>query len=118
MDTPEPKEKTTTETLKLFPYAGFIIAGFLLIGVVSYIFQLCKNEPRAAENTVVQNRLKNLADVRTGEQKLAHSYGWIDKNAGIVHIPVEQAMELTLPELRQKPVSKTEIKVEVPSAVK
>ncbi len=31
---------------------------------------------------------------RAAEESRLHSYGWVDRNAGIVRIPVEQAMDL------------------------
>jgi len=33
---------------------------------------------------------------RTGENDQLNSYGWIDRNAGTVHIPITDAMRLTL----------------------
>lgn len=32
-------------------------------------------------------------DRREKEQRL-HSYGWVDRNGGVAHIPIEDAMEL------------------------
>ena len=37
----------------------------------------------------------DLANLRRSEDSVLQSYGWIDRGAGIVHIPVEQAMKLT-----------------------
>ena len=42
------------------------------------------------------NPRQDLRDLRTQEDQTLDSYGWIDKNAGVVHIPIEQAMKLTL----------------------
>jgi hypothetical protein len=36
-----------------------------------------------------------MAEMRAGEDKILHSYGWIDQQKGIVRIPIERAMELT-----------------------
>jgi hypothetical protein len=33
---------------------------------------------------------------RLAEQQKLESYGWVNKDAGVVHIPIEQAMRLTL----------------------
>jgi hypothetical protein len=33
---------------------------------------------------------------RTGEDERLNSYGWIDRNAGTVHIPIRDAMRLTV----------------------
>jgi len=32
---------------------------------------------------------------RAAEDALLHGYGWVDRQAGVVHIPIERAMELT-----------------------
>jgi hypothetical protein len=37
-----------------------------------------------------------LYDFRTKEEAELHSYGWVDQGAGTVHIPIEDAMRLTL----------------------
>jgi hypothetical protein len=35
-------------------------------------------------------------DFRVKEEQSLHGYGWIDKNAGIAHIPIEDAMKQVL----------------------
>ena len=37
-----------------------------------------------------------LYDFRTKEDAQLGSYGWVDKNAGVVHIPIQDAMRLML----------------------
>jgi hypothetical protein len=39
---------------------------------------------------------QDLADLRAKEDDLLGSYGWVDKNAEVVRLPIEQAMKLTL----------------------
>ena len=39
---------------------------------------------------------QDLADMRAKEDDVLGSYGWVDRNAGIVRIPVDAAMKLTL----------------------
>jgi hypothetical protein len=39
---------------------------------------------------------QDLAELRAKEDEVLHSYGWVDKNAGIVRIPIDEAMQLTL----------------------
>ena len=39
---------------------------------------------------------QDLADLRAKEDELLGSYGWVDRNAGVVRIPIEAAMKLTL----------------------
>jgi len=38
----------------------------------------------------------DLAAMRAAEDRVLHSYGWVDPQKGIVHIPIEEAMKRTL----------------------
>ncbi len=40
----------------------------------------------------------DLQSFRAREEKELHSYGWVNRTSGIVHIPIERAMELVLQE--------------------
>jgi hypothetical protein len=39
---------------------------------------------------------QDLADLRAKEDEQLGSYGWVDKNAGVVRIPIDAAIKLTL----------------------
>ncbi len=39
---------------------------------------------------------QDLSDLRAKEDDVLGSYGWVDKNAGIVRIPIDAAVKLTL----------------------
>jgi hypothetical protein len=43
-----------------------------------------------------QSGSNDLFDFRTKEDAELHSYGWVDKNAGTVHIPIDDAMRMML----------------------
>jgi hypothetical protein len=42
------------------------------------------------------NPRQDLADLRAREDATLTSYSWVDKNAGIVRIPIDEAVKLTL----------------------
>ena len=42
------------------------------------------------------NPRQDLQDLRAQEDQILNSYGWVDKNAGVVRIPIEDAMKLTV----------------------
>jgi hypothetical protein len=42
------------------------------------------------------NPRQDLKDLREAEDKMLKSYQWVDRNAGIVRIPIDEAMKLTL----------------------
>jgi hypothetical protein len=39
---------------------------------------------------------QDLKDLRTEEQEWLATYGWVDRNAGVVRIPIDEAIKLTL----------------------
>lgn len=41
-------------------------------------------------------RLEKLAELRANEAEHSSSYAWIDQSAGVVQLPIERAMELTV----------------------
>jgi hypothetical protein len=42
------------------------------------------------------NPRQDLRDLRSQEETILHNYGWVDRNAGIVRIPIDRAMRLTV----------------------
>ena len=55
--------------------------------------------PGSIEKTFPEPRLETderteLNDFRLAEEQTLNSYGWVDQNAGLVHIPIERAMQL------------------------
>ena len=42
------------------------------------------------------NPRADLADLRAQEEKVLETYGWVDKNASVVRIPIDEAMKLTV----------------------
>ena len=49
------------------------------------------------------DRRAYLADLRDKQSKQAGSYGWIDKKAGVVQLPIERAMEIIVKENTSHP---------------
>jgi hypothetical protein len=39
---------------------------------------------------------QDLREIRAAEEALLHRYGWVDRAAGVVHVPIQHAMELLL----------------------
>lgn len=48
-------------------------------------------EPRLEEN-----ERNELNEVRMKEEEQLNSYGWVDQNAGVAHIPIDRAMQLVV----------------------
>ena len=42
------------------------------------------------------NPRQDLRDLRTAEDDVLTTYGWVDRNAGVVRIPIDEAMRITI----------------------
>ena len=49
-----------------------------------------------------EGRAQRLADLRAREQIESTTYGWVDQQAGVVRIPLDRAVELTVRDLSRK----------------
>lgn len=49
-----------------------------------------------------QGRQTRLAELRGRENVALQSYGWVDQQNGVVRLPLERAIELTIAESRQQ----------------
>ena len=81
-----------------------IVLLFALFGII--VLAVIGPAPRGSdyEETRAKKRVDNLKTSREEAAKALTTYGWIDKNKGVAHIPIERAMKLTVTELaRQKP---------------
>jgi len=81
-----------------------IVLLFALFGLI--VLAIIGPTPRRSdyEETRAKKRIENLKALREEADKALTTYGWIDKNKGVAHIPIERAMELTVTELaKQKP---------------
>ena len=87
-----------------------LAASLVLIAVVAwfYLHVLTRAHPSAAGGArnmspqveAPQPRLqadpsRDLAAFRAREESILQSYGWVDRKAGIIRIPIERAIDLT-----------------------
>lgn len=49
-----------------------------------------------------EGRKARLNEVRSAAQAQATGYGWVDKGAGVVRLPIDRAMQLTVDDLNAK----------------
>lgn len=66
-------------------------------GEAEYPLATVASEPRLpAEPRLQVAPANDIYEFRTREDAVLHNYGWVDRNAGVVRIPVEEAMRLTV----------------------
>jgi hypothetical protein len=83
-----------------------VVGLFFLFGII--VLALVGPAPRSDtyEQERAKKRIDNLKAARDADAKELGSYGWIDKNKGVVRVPIDRAMELTVAELsRQSPAA-------------
>ena len=95
---------------------GMVVAAVVIYAVLFGMFQYFDRQAAAADparNPLLagekppatpaarfpQPRLQSNAatdqeKARAGEDEFLSSYGWVDRNAGVVHMPVERAMQM------------------------
>jgi hypothetical protein len=88
----------------------FTVGALIFLGVWIFLHWLRVRQTVAAQTpsvwtesagTFPQPQLETrpgitLEAVRATEERRLHSYGWVDRNAGVAHIPIERAMQLLL----------------------
>lgn len=76
------------------------LAIFLLILLVAYMPN--KAEPAGDGVKTPAERKAALAELRGKEQTAASTYGWVDQPAGVVRLPLDRAIELTIQQYGKK----------------
>lgn len=94
---PESTEQTPS-TAGMF-LTSLAVLGCMLIfaGIVAIAYYY--NKPAAANAEDVAIRAARIAEIEQSSADAVVSYEWVDKANGVVRIPVERAMELTVAEL-------------------
>jgi hypothetical protein len=64
--------------------------------VIEYPLAATEGNRLPPEPRLQTNPRQDLLDLRAEEDRILHSYGWVDRNAGIVRIPIEEAMRVTV----------------------
>ena len=86
-----PQQSKTT----LVVYLVGIIGSFLILaGLVRLMYHYSHPEPVGQDRA--EFRKKNLATYRSTTADALANYGWVDQGKGIVRLPIDQAIELTL----------------------
>jgi hypothetical protein len=91
-----------------------VVAMLISIAIVYGTFWFFEGQERATDQRVQQYPLavgqtkepptprlqtqpfKDVYLLRQGENEKLHGYGWVDKEAGITHIPIERAMDVLI----------------------
>lgn len=87
----------TSHSNYLLSFLG-AVGSLLLFAFILFLAYL-PNRPPPVDQEIVNSRLENLAQTRATQRDLASSYGWVNRQEGVVRIPTERAMELAIARL-------------------
>jgi hypothetical protein len=116
MAEPESLRQVAHSPAPLSTWLGIVLL-FALFGVI--VLAVIGPAPRGSdyEETRAKKRAEILKTTRDEAAKALTTYGWIDKNKGVAHIPIARAMELTVAKLaQQKPAPAGPIATPEPQA--
>jgi len=86
-----------------FVTAAAVIGGFLIFVLILVVAYLPNAPAPLPEGTKTpEERARILSELRAKETAAATTYGWVDQSKGIVRIPIERAMQLTVEDLNAK----------------
>src|SRR5260370_39954013 len=86
-------ENTQKNRVSLSVIIASLVIILLFVGLAIFLVSQRGNIPTVDEQTA-EVRLKNLAELNAENQKILTRYHWIDKNKGVVGIPINRAMDL------------------------
>lgn len=94
------------------------VAGFLIFSALMFFWYLptrhlstgpvanLSAEERVQRNILTpEERKARLADLHAHDRAALSRYEWIDKEKGLVRLPINRAVELTAQELQKKPAA-------------
>jgi hypothetical protein len=113
-------EKSTSISQRSHPYLPglWLATGFLGLASLSFFLRPWGVTPNTVTEAAAKVRLEKISKLRLEQDKLANSYGWVDKTKGISHIPISKAMEIIIADLRtNKPHAAYPITTIQPSAI-
>ena len=91
MSEPSPKSASLPTVLA-------VLACFALFFVVVYYVYVPRQTGAFVGDGIrtAEQRKANLAELHAKEARQVTTYGWVDQKAGVVRLPIDRAMELTV----------------------
>ena len=79
------------------------IGGFLIFAVILLVVYLPKQPAPLGDGIKTPEQRKTaLAELRANEAKVSTGYAWVDQSKGVVQLPLDRAIELTLRDIEAK----------------
>ena len=85
------------------------VVGIFLImsGLIALMYYY--TQPPPEDHAHWTERKRNLTELNAQNRDLLENYGWMDKNRGVVRLPIGRAMELTVQEWRNPAAARSNL---------
>ena len=94
----ENRSRTSTRQRTLL-VLGILGAIFLFAIILLIAYLPTRHMP--IDQVQIEERRATLGEVEAEQHRRAHTYGWVDEPNGILRIPIDRAVELTVRELTE-----------------
>ncbi len=102
------RQQTPFDLARVTAYAIGIVGTFLIVALLVLAMQHY-TQPAPVGANRVEERYKFLQDQRAADAKALNEYDWQDKDKGVVRLPVQRAVELTLQEWQNPAVARSNL---------
>jgi hypothetical protein len=103
-----------TSTTQPFRWYISVAVVLLIFAVIAYQSTRVAQDTTTYDQDQAKIRLEKLEKLRAADEKTLTTADWVDKDKGIVRIPIDEAMSQEVALLKAKPVA---MGVEIPGAV-
>jgi len=87
---------------------------FLIFGLLIVIWFRWSGKADSYDDQRAVVRAAKLDQLQKDNHEKLTSYAWVNKQKGIVQLPIDRAMEVVIADLKAKPVKASAVKLEVP----
>ncbi len=105
-------EKTVVNTgsnrARLTAYVIAILGCLLVVGWMAWLLTR-EAATQPVNKGRADERRKNLSDLNAANQQLLNTYDWQDKAKGLVRLPIERAIEVTVAEWKDPKAARTNL---------
>ena len=93
-------DKEPSDSTVLLSALGWIGVCLVFLVIVAVAYLPNRASSTEEKNAAIRYQIRN--EVRAEQTRLVNSYEWVNQPEGVVRIPVDRAVELTVEELRKE----------------
>lgn len=113
----EPQQQENPSVWQVWSTVLLTVGGFLLFTVMMILILTFGRQTETYEAERDQLRAETRQSIDEASAERLTGYGWVDEEAGLVRVPLEEGIQLAMRQLQEKPVRASEVSVPRPAPV-